>query len=153
MMFSFMFAEGSFPRFMGRVRSGRTSRGSKAPAQPVLWLGPARRKGAGLNPVASGPKPMKNTDGLRLRTTSRTYRHFRTAFVLSTRMATATLAGNRHRSTGTDRRRDKLRSEYAAEAARRDADQQKQARDMQKATWQEREKYNAAFAAAQNQKK
>ncbi|PZU44337.1 MAG: hypothetical protein DI568_15920 [Sphingomonas sp.] len=68
-------------------------------------------------------------------------------------MATATLAGNGHRSIGTDRRRDKQMSEYAAEAARRDADQQKQARDMQNATWQEREKYNAAFAAAQNQKK
>src|SRR3546814_5340459 len=77
---------------------------------------------------------MKKTDGMRLRPTSRTYRHFRTAFVLSTRMATATLAGNRHRSIGTDRRRDKLMSEYAAEAARRDADQQKQARDMQNAT-------------------
>src|SRR3546814_16451779 len=87
MMFSFMFAEGSFPRFMGRVRSGRTSRGSKAQAQPDHWRGPARRKGAALNPGASGPKPMKKTDGMRLRPTSRTYRHFRTAFVLSTRMA------------------------------------------------------------------
>lgn len=40
-------------------------------------------------------------------------------------------------------------SDYAAEAAKRDAEQQKAARDMQNATWQEREKYNAAFAAAQ----
>src|SRR3546814_14199106 len=87
MMFSFMFAEGSFPRFMGRVRSGRTSRGSKAQAQPDHWRGPAHRKGAALNPGASGPKPMKKTDGMRLRPTSRTYRHFQTAFVLSTRIA------------------------------------------------------------------
>src|SRR3546814_13146150 len=87
-----------------------------------------RSKVAALNPGASGPKPMKKTDGMRLRPTSRTYRHFRTAFVLSTRMATATLAGNRHRSIGTDRRRDKLMSEYAAEAARRDAEHQKQNR-------------------------
>src|SRR3546814_10170217 len=74
-----------------------------------------RSKGAALNPGASGPKPMKKTDGMRLRPTSRTYRHFRTAFVLSTRMAPATLAGNRHRSIGTDRRRDKLMSERSEE--------------------------------------
>ena len=40
-------------------------------------------------------------------------------------------------------------SEYAAEAARRDAEHRKAARDLQNATWQEREKYNAAYAAAQ----
>lgn len=40
-------------------------------------------------------------------------------------------------------------SDYAAEAARRDAEQQKPARDLRNATWQEREKYNAAYAAAQ----
>lgn len=40
-------------------------------------------------------------------------------------------------------------SDYAAEVARRDADEKKRARDMQNATWQEREKYNAAYAAAQ----
>ena len=67
MMFSFMFAEGPFPRFMGRARSGRISRGSKAQAEPDNWRGPARRKGAALNPGASGPKPMKKTDGMILR--------------------------------------------------------------------------------------
>lgn len=40
-------------------------------------------------------------------------------------------------------------SYYAAEAARRDAEHQKAARDMQNATWQEREKYNAAYVAVQ----
>jgi hypothetical protein len=40
-------------------------------------------------------------------------------------------------------------SDYAAEAARRHAAQQKEAADLRNATWQEREKYNAAFAAAQ----
>lgn len=44
-------------------------------------------------------------------------------------------------------------SDYAAKAAQLDADQQKLARDLRNATSQEREKYNAAFAAAQNQKK
>jgi hypothetical protein len=40
-------------------------------------------------------------------------------------------------------------SDYAAEVAKRDAEQDKQARDLRNATWQEREKYNAAYAAAQ----
>ena len=39
-------------------------------------------------------------------------------------------------------------SDYAAEVAKRDAEKDKQARDLRNATWQEREKYNAAYAAA-----
>lgn len=40
-------------------------------------------------------------------------------------------------------------SEYAKTVAQRDAEQARLARDMSNATAQEREKYNAAFAAAQ----
>ncbi len=44
---------------------------------------------------------------------------------------------------------EKVMSDYAATAARRDAELLKLARDMSNATAQEREKYNAAFHAAQ----
>jgi len=44
-------------------------------------------------------------------------------------------------------------SDYVRQLAKHDAEQNRAARDLNNATWQEREKYNAALEAARQAKK